>query len=288
MTRLPMTRLHRRRFLEVTGAGVAAVTLAPCLWPRARAGGRRHRALGQPARHDRGPRRLPLLGRHEIRLLRRHRDHARAGADRGDRDGQARRPGPGRHGLPLARRVLARPRAGHPAGLGLAHGRLRRVRLRLPPGREAGGREGDRGQDHPPGQRRLAGDRRSDARPDRRRARQRQLRRGRQPLGSGADAGPGRRRAVLGGAARAVEGPGPRPSTTSSAATSRSSPPTASSSAAPTTRTRPRRSCTRRICAPGRWGSSTATSIRAPRPTSCSSSSRRWPRRCSRRSRPNR
>ena len=34
MTRLPMTRLHRRRFLEVTGAGVAAVTLAPCLWPR--------------------------------------------------------------------------------------------------------------------------------------------------------------------------------------------------------------------------------------------------------------
>src|SRR5919106_942854 len=34
MTRLPMTRLHRRRFLEVTGAGVAAVTLGPSLWPR--------------------------------------------------------------------------------------------------------------------------------------------------------------------------------------------------------------------------------------------------------------
>ena len=34
MTRLPMSRLHRRRFLEVSGAGVAAVTLGPSLWPR--------------------------------------------------------------------------------------------------------------------------------------------------------------------------------------------------------------------------------------------------------------
>jgi NitT/TauT family transport system substrate-binding protein len=34
MIRRLMTRLHRRRFLEVTGAGVAAVTLGPSLWPR--------------------------------------------------------------------------------------------------------------------------------------------------------------------------------------------------------------------------------------------------------------
>jgi NitT/TauT family transport system substrate-binding protein len=33
MTRRPMTRLHRRRFLEVSGAGVAAVTLGGGLWP---------------------------------------------------------------------------------------------------------------------------------------------------------------------------------------------------------------------------------------------------------------
>jgi NitT/TauT family transport system substrate-binding protein len=38
MTRLPLTRLDRRRLLEVTGAGVAAVTLGSSLWPtRARA-----------------------------------------------------------------------------------------------------------------------------------------------------------------------------------------------------------------------------------------------------------
>ena len=43
-----------------------------------------------------------------------------------------------------------------------------------------------------------------------RRPGERQLRRGRQPLGPGADAGPGRRGAVLGGPARAVDRPGPR------------------------------------------------------------------------------
>jgi NitT/TauT family transport system substrate-binding protein len=34
MTRLPTSRLHRRRFLEVSGTGVAAMTLGPSLWPR--------------------------------------------------------------------------------------------------------------------------------------------------------------------------------------------------------------------------------------------------------------
>jgi NitT/TauT family transport system substrate-binding protein len=34
MMRRPMTRLHRRRFLEVSGTGVIAVTLGPSLWPR--------------------------------------------------------------------------------------------------------------------------------------------------------------------------------------------------------------------------------------------------------------
>ena len=169
-----MTRLHRRRFLEVTGAGVAAVALG-----RRPVAARGRGAVEGTVRwvSPRGTIEVlddyPYWVAQEVRLFRRHRDHARARADGGDRDRQARRPGPGRHGLPLARRVLARPRAGHPAGLGLAHGRLRRVRLRLPQGREAGRRQGARGQDHPARQRRLAGDRRSDARPDRRRARQR-------------------------------------------------------------------------------------------------------------------
>ena len=222
--------IGRRYFLEVTGAGVSAVALgsAAGLWPAAgkRRGG--HGALGQPARHDRGARRLSLLGGDQVRLFRRHRDRARARADRGDRDRQAGRPGPGRHGLSLARRVLARPGAGHPPDLGLAHGRLRRVRLRLPQGREAGRRQGDRGQDHPARQRRLAGDRRSDARPDRRRAGQRRLRGSRQPLGPGADAGPGRRRACRGRACARSGRARASSSTTSSAATSPSSRPTAS------------------------------------------------------------
>ena len=51
----------------------------------------------------------------EVRLFRRHRDHARAGPDGGDRDHQAGRPGPVGHGLSVPRRLLARPRAGHPA-----------------------------------------------------------------------------------------------------------------------------------------------------------------------------
>ena len=149
MTRRAMIRLQRRRFLEVAGAGVAAAALSAGLVPRPALRGARAGALGQPARHDRGARRLPLLGRAEVRLLRRHRDHPRARADGGDRDHQAGRPGPGRHRLPLAGRVLARPRAGHTAGLGLAHGRLRRVQLRLPQGREAGCGERARRQDDP-------------------------------------------------------------------------------------------------------------------------------------------
>lgn len=159
----------------------------------------RHGALGQPARHDRGARRLPLLGRHEVRLLRRHRDRPRARADGSHGHDQAGRPGPGGHGLPFARRVLPRPRAGHPSGLGLAHGRLRRVQLRLQEGREGRRDRRPRRQDHPPRQRRLAGDRRPDAGAGRGRPEERHLRRGRQPLGPGADAGPGRRRALLGG-----------------------------------------------------------------------------------------
>ena len=222
--------IGRRYFLEVTGAGVSAVALgsAAGLWP-GRAG-----AVEGTVRwvSPRGTIEVlddyPYWVATEVRLFRRHRDRARARADRGDRDRQAGRPGPGRHGLSLARRVLARPRAGHPVDLGLAHGRLRRLRLRLPQGREAGRRQGDRGQDHPARQRRLAGDRRSDARPDRRRAGQRRLRRGRQPLGPGADAGPGRRGACRGRAcARSGRARGSS-STTSSAATSPSSRPTAS------------------------------------------------------------
>ena len=58
-------------------------------------------------------------------------DDARARAVGRDRDGQARRPEAGGYGLSLARRLLARARAGHPARLGLPHGRHRRVRHRL-------------------------------------------------------------------------------------------------------------------------------------------------------------
>ncbi len=68
----------------------------------------RHRALGIAARHDRGARRLSLLGRQEVRLFRRHRDDAGAGPVGGHGDRQAGRPEPGRHGLSVARRVLAR------------------------------------------------------------------------------------------------------------------------------------------------------------------------------------
>ena len=68
--------IGRRQFLEVTAAGVSAVALgsATGLWPGRAGRGGRHGALGQPARHDRGARRLSLLGGEEVRLFRRHRD----------------------------------------------------------------------------------------------------------------------------------------------------------------------------------------------------------------------
>ena len=100
---------------------------------------------------------------------------------------EAGRPEPGRCRLSLARRLLARPGAGHSAGLGLRDGRRRRVRLRLPQGRGAGRHQGPRGQDHRARQRRLAVDRRSDAEGGGRRHHQGQIRRCRlADLGHGA------------------------------------------------------------------------------------------------------
>ena len=68
---------------------------------------RRHDPLGVAARHDRGARRLSLLGRQEVRLFRRHRDDARARPVGRHRHRQARRPEPGRYRLSVARRLLA-------------------------------------------------------------------------------------------------------------------------------------------------------------------------------------
>ena len=63
-----------------------------------------------------------------------HRNDAGARAVGRHRDRQAGRPEPGRYGLSVAGRFLAGAGAGNSAGLGLPHGRRRRVRLRVPQG----------------------------------------------------------------------------------------------------------------------------------------------------------
>ena len=128
--------IGRRRLLTLTAAGVSAAAIGGFAGMPARSC-RRAGPLGVAARHHRGARRLSLLGRQEVRLFRRHRDHARARAVRCDRHGEARRSESGRCRLSLARRLLARAGPGHTAGLGVPHGRQRRVRFRLPQGRGA-------------------------------------------------------------------------------------------------------------------------------------------------------
>ena len=77
--------IGRRRLLTLTAAGISA---GDARRSRRHAPGacRRHDPLGIAARHDRGARRLSLLGRQEVRLFRRHRDDARAGPVRRDGD----------------------------------------------------------------------------------------------------------------------------------------------------------------------------------------------------------
>ena len=111
-------------------------------------------------------------------------------------------------------------RTGHSARLGVRHGRQRRVRHRVPQGREAEERQGARRQDGPARQRRLAVDLRSDAACGGRRHQKDQICRGRlADLGHGAEGRQGRRGAVPGRAcARSGKGRGST-STISSART---------------------------------------------------------------------
>ncbi|CAA9542602.1 MAG: hypothetical protein AVDCRST_MAG59-970, partial [uncultured Thermomicrobiales bacterium] len=174
-------------------------------------GGAQLGRLGLAPRHPGSARRLPLLGRPAVRLLRRHRDGTLACHHGGHVVVEGGRRRPGRHELRLPGRLLARRRGGDRPRLGLADGRLRRLRHRFREGphRHRHGRR-PAGQAGRPGRHRLVVDRRPDGSPGGWRSGRGPVRRRRSGLGSGPGRGSGRCRPLLGGAACPVVRPGAR------------------------------------------------------------------------------
>ena len=234
----------------------------------ARATGGELGPLGVAARHARSPRRLRLLGRQEIGLLRRHRNRAGARPIEATSGTKAVDADQADMAYPFPGRLRSMIEQGSPARLRLRDGRLRRLRLRLPEGKAQGVPASRTSKARPSPRRRwVAGHCRPDDRAGRRRSHQGQVLRRRstwgQTLAQGqatprspgrvcAPSGRQRSRFRLHPGQGVVEVPGQlvrhpaqrfretRPSPTSTAATSGA----------------------------GRWGWSSVTSTRSPRPRS--------------------
>ena len=205
--------IGRRRLLTLTAAGVIGC----------RDGGR----FGRADRHAFAPRtrcagcrraaRIEVLDDYpywvaqEVRLFRRHRDDARAGPVRCDRRREARRPEPGRYRLSLARRVLARAGAGHPLVSVFQMGGADVFDFAFRKGEAPADIKGLEGKTivlGSAGWQSIADPMLKAAGVDITKVKY--VDAGWPTWGNRCDAGPGRRRALLGGAARPVEGPGAR------------------------------------------------------------------------------